>query len=259
MRDQETTVRIRKRIENALSDIEIVATDGKTYKAPGRYDTLDRCRRAELLRRNKQFLSERQEAHRLLIERLRKKGQEGVYYDFEDPDKGWQDFCYRWGVADSWDGKLGTLDSWAWIAESALYYRKPSEETRSLLLGAPGLFEHRAARWPHEVQEEQSFMYLKIVPSLRFEDIQVFWPRIDKLKDEIWGFSERAKKNFERDICFWDLKNKPAEYGKMSFGNIMQKWNAAAPDRQKVKNTDAIKKAVKLIQTYIDRMTPIEG
>ena len=101
---------------------------------------------------------------------------------------------------------------------------------------------------------------MKIVPSLRLEDIQANWPEIEKLKKKIWGFSERAKqKTFERDLCFWDLMKEREEFGKVTSGEVVLKWNRIAPAGQKVKDSDAVKKAVKLIQTYIDRLTPIGG
>lgn len=191
-----------------------------------------------------------------------------------------EDLCYRWGVCDRWGGELEDLETWA-FGETEIFFREPEEETASISLGGqmisyldperkdPNLIKmgvtprkgsywasNRGQRWAEWVAWEPAFIYLKITPTTQRDDVIKFWHMIESLKRTIWGFSERAKPTFERNLCFWDLKNRPDEYGKLSSGDILQKWNAAAPTSKKVRSADTIKKAVKQIQNYIDRLTP---
>ena len=200
-------------------------------------DVIERCHRAKLLIRNKKFIDERR---RLLKEMAmkkrsrintikseefsaseRRKRHDPSHEKLAQQKHGalrlrntmrWQDFCYRWGLNDLWKGDLDTLDHSA-IGEAEVFSRRPSGESASLPLGAASINKNiltyfrqrRGKRWAESVEQERVFIYLKISPTTHREDLVNYWPWIDTLKKEIFGFSGRPNKTFERDLCWWDL------------------------------------------------------
>lgn len=212
--------------------------------------------RAELLKRNKLFLKEWKAA------RSRNK-------------VGWQDFCYRWLIDDAWSGDLNKLGLGSLLA-TQVFFRKRSGKVRSVPLetsfivknkGLCCIPQSRAERWAREVHKEPTFIYLRITPRTEFEALSAHWQAIKALKKELWGVPTHDKKKierrglqtFNRDLCFWDLRNNPKEFGsspgqeRLSWNKIAAKWRE---HNGKAIHRSVVIGAVKRIQGYINDIKP---
>lgn len=283
MRDKETSDRIKARITEALTAF------GEKAGPKCSPDLLRRIRRAELLKRNDKFLLELEEIFRSWEGELKERDEQIAEAERLSPaereeelmpspaflkgtisgtnreyKRALEDLCFRWGISDRWGGKLEDLDRYA-IGGAQIFFREWTGKTGSIPFGGmslkrDGLTYQKQVRheyWQDAVSLEASYIYLKISPETQRGDVLKAWRCIDLLQKRIYGFSGRAQKTFNRDLCFRDLLHKPDEYGfgKLSAGDVMNLWNPLAPLNLRVKSADAVKKDAKAAQGYIDRIT----
>lgn len=208
--------------------------------------------KAELMKRNRVFKRELDQAKKL-----------GVHY----ADNEWPEFCQRWGIAEEWNGDMETLINhasatpWIYINRSDRAMKLVKKKLRPELKaygyilperGTDGSFVHLAHH--PVVNDLKSTMfdrgdkpypdgeiYLKIFPWTTLEDLKYVWLDLENTKIMTFGFSisERQKRTFARDLCFYDLHTQ-ARFGKMSDGKIAAAWYQHTGKRVK---RDTIKKA----------------
>jgi hypothetical protein len=263
MRDPELPERIRRRISESSRN----------------YSRSEQM--AELLLRNKKFLRERMEfpfpefrighedpsVRRLyrqkirqqldpkqdLIRRIRKEPR------YTDIRKAWSYFCYRWRINWWWDGREESLSSHV-NTNLEVFYREAQTDKVEMLRQVtqlPEPFYPRINIWDVNVAKEPAFIYIKLNPWTEIEDLRSFRPDVERIKKEVFGYSERGPSTFARNLCWYDLHEKE-EYGKKSYENIRGRWNSSpAAHENSVASRVIIQKAVERIKMCIERLTPI--
>jgi len=169
--------------------------------------------------------------------------------------EAWENFCRRWHVSTLWDGQDSTLEKF--IDDSIIVLFRDDKTRESRMLNLPHsirpLGDPFGEIWSLRVDKERTYIYLKIEPWTGKKDIEKIWSQIEELKKRIFDYSERDKKLFGRDLCWYDL-NKNEEFEKQSFGKISILWRKYL--NGDTISRDTIKDAVRRIQKYIDRLTP---
>ena len=177
-------------------------------------------------------------------------------------DENWRRFCRRWQIHFLWGRSrhpsISDLRNFIYLSPP-IYYRDPKKGKYVTFVSPSDL--NPADDWVLRVKDEERFIYLKIDGWTREKDIEKILPRIKKLQKEIYGYSERGKRTFGRDLCWWDLHYKD-EYGKLSYGSIVDRWKTYKGKREKVSREDVrisredVIKGIERIQEYINRLTP---
>jgi len=103
----------------------------------------------------------------------------------------WMEFCSKWTIDLSWDGKLSSFSRF---------------QGELVNIG----WNYKDDDWP---------IYIKIGAHTTLDDIKVRWHKVETMQRHIY---ERVQKssNFGRDLCWFDLKK---EYG-LSYGKIAKLW-----------------------------------
>lgn len=172
--------------------------------------------RAELLRRNKQFIEEFKKINKSLGEEFFSTMQfvrnfstqnyfDGVLPDaisknLADKFSDWMLFCDRWHINEGWDRKLQSLENS--IRKSPLLI---------ISLDSKG---------------ERETIDIRIDAWTTLEDIHAMWPKIDQAKKRVFIQKAEKRSNFARDLCWYDFKNKY----KKSYRQIAEIWNEYFPN-----------------------------
>jgi len=65
--------------------------------------------------------------------------------------------------------------------------------------------------YKNNILKSKNYLPIKIYPDTTIKDIQMIWPEVEKLKEEMFGISKKARKkvsqNYERDKRVIELKN----------------------------------------------------
>ncbi len=169
--------------------------------------------------------------------------------------EAWESSCRRWHISTLWDGQDNTLEKFIDDSIIVLFRDDKTRESRMLNIthSVDPLGDPFGEIWSLRVDKERAYIYLKIEAWTGKKDIEKIWSQIEGLKKRIFYYSERDKKLFGRDLCWYDL-NKKEEFGKQSFGKISILWRRYL--NGDTISRDTIKDAVRRIQKYIDRLTP---
>ena len=204
--------------------------------------------RAELLKRNKQFLNEA--ADNIPIDyfvdeitnsdkKIEEISIDGIvlYLDIEKYAK-FKKFCNKWNIFSTWDGNFDTLS----------HYLKDSPEIitnpyyYSLINGniyQPDTeFSDSAKLW------DLNYIYLKLDAWTSLESIKKLWPRIEVFQKAIFAYKFELKTNFGRDLCWYDL-NKQFD---LSPNKIALLWAENRPDETDLIVIKNIKRNTGLMQ-----------
>ena len=181
-------------------------------------------------------------------------------------------FLIRWGISDKWDSRKETLaeniNSLPEVffrkgeaVDNKDFYKKwgTSDKIGVLRCGLQPseLSQKIGALWAKDVPMEEDFIYIKVRPTTKKKDMDNLWPIIEKMQKEIWGYNDRAKQTFGRDLCWYDL-NKKEEFGKQSLGRIRNLWISFFP-KQNPPPRVIIQKAIERIEEFIWRKTYFGG
>jgi hypothetical protein len=117
---------------------------------------------------------------------------------------------------------------------------------------------------PYPGVDSEAFIYVRIDPWTKREDLEAAWGRIEDLKKTVFGYSDKDKDSFGNMLCWYDLNK---EYG-LSLLVIARLWmqemaplmltreaskKGTLPD-ESFKIT--VREGIKRIEGYIDRLTP---
>jgi hypothetical protein len=249
--DKETSERIRKRIE-----------ESKREYSPQE-------QKAELLKRNKQFLLELQQASQEkqiqdLSYSSRHKVRLATYpekikasYIYMDRAFRFRDFCDEWQISCKWDGDVATLGQFIRVMPQIIYDNVKAGEKDYHLWYPREKWEtfedykenicQDDPKLPISIDFENN-IYIKIDAFTHFDDIEKIRPRIIELQNKICGFTDREKRDFGRNLCWYDL-NKDKEFGKCSAEWIARHWKGHV-------SRNTVKASIQRIQLYIDRLNP---
>ena len=231
---------------------------------------------AELLLRNNDFLSL---AHSF----------KSSNWDADSSD--WRGFTSGWGVEAGWDCRYGTLHKHVNIRpeleclsirehatvrfrvnqdkllgkSTGLGMARVRPNLKKLDLPLPGgesislieTYPWLDKSWAEFVPSPTEIIYIRIGPTIRKKDLINLWPAIAKLKKEYFGCTDRKKRSFGRALCWYDL-HKDESLGKLSFGQIRNKWRSCYP-KQGLPTRAAIQKGIERIEQRISRLTPLYG
>jgi len=204
--------------------------------------------RAELLFRNPAFKRELQKVERLVAKARKVRGtsnRNGRDYVFEwHKSKAllqyWR-LCDRWQISYKWNLNKDALPQSVFMKPRLLYDNL-----------AMDLLDPEIAPYPGTGVPQ--YLYLRIEPWTKLEDVKVIWRRVEELKKTIFGYSDRDKDSFGNTLCWFDLHKL---YG-LSFLKIARLWiQEAAPyirDEESFKIT--VRQGIKRIKRYIERLTP---
>ena len=97
-----------------------------------------------------------------------------------------------------------------------LYRDNKTNEERMLNIQAPisSQGDPYGEIWSLRVDREKTYLYLKIEPWTQKPDINKIWPQVEKLQKKIFDYTERKKRNFGRDLCWYDLHDNE-EFGRL--------------------------------------------
>jgi hypothetical protein len=205
--------------------------------------------RAELLFRNPSFKKDLAGVLRLVSKAKGLRGssnRDGVDYIFEywkskAEMRFWQ-FCTRWQIYENWNLNQDVLSRFVKMEPGLLY--------GSLKAGGWN------SQTPYPGTDSDNFIYLRIEPWTKLEDVKALWRKVEKLKKDIFGYSEKDKDGFGNSLCWYDLRH---EY-ELSPLRIARLWiRCAAPyiqDEASYKIT--VREGIKRIERYIERLTPID-
>jgi len=182
----------------------------------GMPEEFGRVRRANLLMRNREFLTEWKKLYLLLEKRAKEKKQPWN-------NRAWQDFCFRWHIGGTWAGDPANLDFYT-SGGAEVFFKEQKEKAASvpfasILMRDGPIIPVGFTRWPHSVHKESTFIYMKISSQTGIQDVERIWPAIEVLKARIWNVSERRKRTFYRDLSLYDLHY----YRKLTYGQIAQR------------------------------------
>jgi hypothetical protein len=108
--------------------------------------------------------------------------------------------------------------------------------------------------WDLRLDEERSFIYLRIDPWTTQKDLQELWQGIEAERKKLYGPPWKKRHTFEQALCFWDLHTQP-EFGKLSHGKICQSWHDTFHDQEDPPRA-TVQSAIKRMQHLIDQLTP---
>lgn len=188
--------------------------------------------RAELLKRNDQFLQEYKEK---ITFDLGFKKYPNISREWLDLER-WlislknnfvlnfslRMFCRKWRISLRWDGRLESLGRFVHVGPMLSYDPGEAMEENIDFLN----FEERELSMGGiKVQDEQiegrsKFLFIKIDPWTTGSEIKNLLPRVRELQKRIFNFTAEQKEKFSRDLCWYDLKNK---FG-MPFKKIAELW-----------------------------------
>jgi len=176
--------------------------------------------RAELLQRNKKFLKKLNEVKDQLcddffkkleiINRSQKKGDIGKHPLYSDREfmkswfGKWIRFCEYWDIDIHWDGQLESIVKCLWNRISVVYHPKPKKS-------------------------EKGYLAIYIDAATTLEDIRSIWSKIEKYQKEWFGKKIEKKRNFGRDLCWYDLYK-----AGFSYREIAEIWNEKFPDDKSI-------------------------
>jgi hypothetical protein len=202
--------------------------------------------KSKLLLRNEVFLREWKKAS---------KG-ESLHEGLSAEEK-WSDFIKRWSIDGWWDGREETLVTHINIRPE-VYFSDPIGRKSWAFRMCPNGFE-----WPFSLPldlfSEDAFIYIKVSPWTLKEDFVRLWPAIRRAKARVFGPEERAKRNFDRDLYFFDLYKKGGKRGRLSYEQIRLKWNKDATNREQIKGRETIRFGINRIRSLIDSLTPVRS
>ena len=138
-------------------------------------------------------------------------------------NRDWRDFCFRWHIDNTWGGDPASLYFYT-SGGAVIYFKEQGSEAESvpfvsILTRGELIFPFTSTKWPHDINKESTFIYVKISSQTGLQDVERVWPAIKVLKARIWKTSERRKRTFYRDLCLYDLHF----YRKLTYGQIAQR------------------------------------
>jgi hypothetical protein len=192
--------------------------------------------RAELLMRNEKFIAEWR-----FIE-----GPES-----ENALVDWGAFCARWGIRHTWNGWPPTLAAHIRTSPGLLYHPLIFGTEQGIKWDELVPFPDTGDRSPYN---RPDYLLVQIDPWTSSDDVKKLWPRIEKLKKQIFGYSEKDKWNFGEALCWYDLRT---NY-RYSFGKIALLWQMEkAPHEHEDDIKTRVRLGIKRISSYIQRLTPL--
>jgi hypothetical protein len=174
--------------------------------------------------------------------------------------KYWINFLIRWGISIDWDCRKETLAECI-IAQPEVFFRRWLTQDRigvlSCGLQPTELSTLIGKTWAEKLSAEEEYIYIRIRSTTEKKDLENLWPTMEKIKKEIYGYIDREKQTFGRDLCWYDL-NKKEEFGKMSLGRIRNRWISFFPELNPPSRA-TIQKAIERIGEFSFRLTPLWG
>ncbi len=199
-----------------------------------------REQRAELLIRNPQFMEKWQD-----IQETHKKAAMIGGQKWADDFARLQvnGLCERWGISKKWDATKASLSKFIETEPGLVYH--------PIWAGLP-VDPAEARIFPDNLRPD--YLYIKIDPWTLRDDVVAAWPRVEKLKKVIFGYSGKGKSNFGQALCWYDL-HKQQRWG---YGKIASVWiQEEAPH---IRDTESfritVREGIKRIDRYIKRLTP---
>lgn len=217
--DLKTMASIRDRV-SVFRDEQAVITPWGDIVTTGKPHEIEKVNRANLLIRNEKFIEEATRIYRQLKKDSKKRKKPWL-------NRAWLNFCYSWQIQGFWDGDVAELHRWVSSGTELLF--KDQSDSRGcvpiesvIVRGKEHIYSQISTRWPDNLYKEMAFIYLKLTPQTKREDLDRIWPVFKEIRAEVWKVSERKKRTFARDLMLFDLHHYHF-YGPLTYGQIAQR------------------------------------